>query len=50
MEEVYVNVAVDDKSDVAELMKVFTEDNTYNDVNFLLRQRLNVDLRLLRKV
>lgn len=45
-----MNVAVDDKSDVAELMKVFTEDNTYNDVNFLLRQRLNVDLRLLRKV
>lgn len=28
MEEVYVNAAVDDKSDVAELMKVFTEDNT----------------------
>ena len=34
MEEVYVNAAVDDKSDVAKLMKVFTEDNTYNDVKF----------------
>lgn len=34
MEEVYVNAAVDDKSDVAELMKVFTEDNIYNDVKF----------------
>jgi hypothetical protein len=34
MDKVYVNAAVDDKSDVAELMKVFTEDNTYNDVKF----------------
>ena len=34
MDKVYMNVAVDDKSDVAELMKVFTEDNTYNDVKF----------------
>jgi hypothetical protein len=30
-EEVYVNAAVHDGSDVSELMRVFTEDNTYND-------------------
>lgn len=34
MEEIYVNAAIDDKSDVAELMKVFTEDDTYNDSKF----------------
>ena len=34
MEEIYVNSAIDDKSDIAELMKVFTEDNTYDDIKF----------------
>ena len=29
MDEVYVNEAVDDKSDVVELMKVFTIDDIY---------------------
>lgn len=29
MDEVYVNEAVDDKSDVVELMKVFTRDDIY---------------------
>jgi predicted transposase/invertase (TIGR01784 family) len=30
-EEVYVNAAVKDGSDIAELMSVFTEDNAYNN-------------------
>ena len=34
MGEIYVNSAIDDKSDVAALMKVFTEDNAYDDVKF----------------
>ena len=34
MEEIYVNAAIDDKSDVAELMKVFKEDDAYNDSKF----------------
>ena len=40
MDEVYVNAAVDDKSDVAELMKVFTEDNTYNDTKFSITSQI----------
>lgn len=34
MEEIYVNAAIDDKSYVAELMKVFKEDDAYNDSKF----------------
>lgn len=34
MEEIYINTVIDDKSDVADLMKVFTENDTYNDVKF----------------
>ena len=34
MEEIYVNAAVDDKSDIAELMKVFTKSDTYNYSKF----------------
>ena len=30
----YANAAVDDKSDIAELMKVFTKSDTYNDSKF----------------
>ena len=34
MEEIYVNAAIDDKSDIADLMKVFTENDTYDDDKF----------------
>lgn len=30
-QEIYVNAAIDDGSDVAELMRVFTEDDAYSD-------------------
>lgn len=32
--EIYVNAEIDDKSDVARLMKVFTESDTYDDIRF----------------
>ncbi len=31
-EEIYVNAAVDDGTDISELMKVFVEDNAYSDM------------------
>ena len=34
MEEIYINAAIDDKSDIADLMKVFTENDTYDDDKF----------------
>ena len=39
-QEIYINASADDGTDIAELMKIFTVDNEYNDERFPVTSKI----------